>query len=417
MAFDFPTAPTLGQVFTSGGARYVWNGYGWVQQVPAGSASTEYVDAQDALRVRHDAVQGLTAAQQEQARVNIYAAPFDALAFGGMQINGSMEVSQEYGGTLRTAAANYALDGFLVTNNGGSVIQTQQVADAPPGFVNSLKITVTTADAVMAAGSYAFIFSNIEGYRTAGLQFGTASPQPLTIGFWVKAHRPGTYSGSARNSALTRFYAFTFVVNAADTWEFKTITIPTGDTTGAWLTTNGIGLRLSWVIASGTNLLGAPNVWAAGVAAGVTGTINGVAATTDTFQITGVIVLPGLVAPSAARSPFIMRPYANELMLAERQFRFAAPEGAGMASSATACDFGVRHPGLRAAPTPALTGPAIIIIPGSANPTQSAADVSMPLGGGVDAGCYRFGNFTGLVFAAPYVWAFSGGRLKLDARL
>ena len=37
----------------------------------------------------------LTETREEAARSNIYAAPFDALAYNGMQINGSMEVSQE----------------------------------------------------------------------------------------------------------------------------------------------------------------------------------------------------------------------------------------------------------------------------------------------------------------------------------
>ena len=38
--------------------------------------------------VRYDTAQSLTAAQQQQARQNIYAAPFDAMAYSGLQING-----------------------------------------------------------------------------------------------------------------------------------------------------------------------------------------------------------------------------------------------------------------------------------------------------------------------------------------
>jgi hypothetical protein len=29
MAFDFPNSPTLGQVYTSSGVSFSWNGYGW----------------------------------------------------------------------------------------------------------------------------------------------------------------------------------------------------------------------------------------------------------------------------------------------------------------------------------------------------------------------------------------------------
>ena len=63
-----------------------------------GYSTTAAADANIAAKaVRYDASQGLTAAQQLQGRQNIYAAPFDAMAYSGMQINGGMEVSQENG--------------------------------------------------------------------------------------------------------------------------------------------------------------------------------------------------------------------------------------------------------------------------------------------------------------------------------
>jgi hypothetical protein len=74
-------------------------------------------------------------------------------------------------------------------------------------------------------------------------------------------------------------------------------------------------------MASGTTFAGPANAWAAGNFIGATGTTNGVAALTDTFQITGVIVLPGIEAPSAARSPFIMRPFDQELAVCKRYWQ------------------------------------------------------------------------------------------------
>jgi hypothetical protein len=46
-----------------------------------------------------------------------------------------------------------------------------------------------------------------------------------------------------------------------------------------------------------------------------------VAATSDVFRITGVVVLPGIEAPSAARSPLIMRPYDQELLICQRYWQ------------------------------------------------------------------------------------------------
>lgn len=42
MAMDFPAGPVLGQVYTSGGATYTWNGYAWASGGGA-AGSADYV--------------------------------------------------------------------------------------------------------------------------------------------------------------------------------------------------------------------------------------------------------------------------------------------------------------------------------------------------------------------------------------
>lgn len=265
----------------------------------------------------------LTATEQAQARANLYAAPFDALAYNGMQVNGSMEVSQQSGAALSSGITNavpYAVDCVKALALGTThVIKYQQVVDAPDGFTNSVKLTVTTANPSPAAGDAVGFSIPIEGVRILRLAFGTASAQSLTIGFWVKAHRTGTYSGSITNNANDRSYPFSFAVSASDTWEFKTVTIP-GDTSGTWLTDTSIGMFVVFSMMAGTTFTATANTWGAGLKLGATGTINGVAATTDTFQITGVIVLPGTEAPSSTRSALIMRNLSEEYDLCQRYY-------------------------------------------------------------------------------------------------
>ncbi|MGN6147506.1 MAG: hypothetical protein ACTHPD_03100, partial [Rhizomicrobium sp.] len=67
--------------------------------------------------------------------------------------------------------------------------------------------------------------------------------------------------------------------------------------------------------------------WAASDLTGVTATTNGVAATSDVFQITGLGIVP-LVAgvsyadiPDAAHAPFIVRPYPTDAALAKRFYQ------------------------------------------------------------------------------------------------
>ena len=109
-------------------------------------------------------------------------------------------------------------------------------------------------------------------------------------------------------------YAFVYTQNVADTAEYKTITVP-GFTGGAWNTTNGVGMSVSFAMASGTTYsASSANNWVAGNFVAAPGQVNGITATSDVFRITGVVVLPGIEAPSAARSPFIMRPFDQELV-------------------------------------------------------------------------------------------------------
>jgi hypothetical protein len=181
-----------------------------------GAATKQMIDK----AVSYAVAQALTAAQQTQARANIAAAPIDALAYSGMQINGSTEVSQERGATALALAAvgqgSFYCDQWQVYSMGAAV-SVQQVADAPPGFASSIKFTVTTAKAVLAATDQTLIYQNIEGYRVSRLAFGNAAAQSVTIAFWSKIHRTGTYGGSLKNGlAPVRSYPFTFTQNVAD---------------------------------------------------------------------------------------------------------------------------------------------------------------------------------------------------------
>jgi hypothetical protein len=358
----------------------------------------------------------LGAADAATARLAVEAAPFDAAAFNGLQLNGSMEVSQEKGTTLWTpSSSNYVADGITLNFMGSMVLQAQQVSDAPPGYQKSLKITVTTAEASLAVGSYAFVEAPIEGYRVARLAFGGASAQPVSLGFWLKMHRAGTYPLALRNTS-GRGYPTTFTVNAADTWEFKTFTIA-GDQSGTWLTTNGVGLRVSIGLACGVNNQAGGNAWNAFGNIAPTGALtNGVAATSDTFQITGVIVLPGIELPSSSRAPLIMRPYDQELALCKRYFYNGVPPARGnIGASGQVSRAASRHPTtMRAAPSLVLVS-ALPVFDGAATSTvtsiaanYSTVDV-LEFDGAGSAGLTA--NRIGAVYQG------GGGNLNVDARL
>jgi len=250
-------------------------------------------------------------------------APLDALAYSGMQVNGSMDVSQERGNTAFVIPASaYAGDNWVVGSNGAQNVgcYPQGNGASPPGITQHLCIYTNTANAAPTAANHVLIYQPIEGYRVARLAWGTANASPITLGFWVhSAARAGLASGSIRNAATSRSYPFSFTINAANTWEYKTVTIP-GDTTGTWEITTGIGMFVTFAVMAGSSWLTTAGAWTAGSFLGATGTTNFVAATSDLYRVTGVVVLPGIVAPTAAQSPLIMRPYDVELQLCQRYF-------------------------------------------------------------------------------------------------
>ena len=196
----------------------------------------------------------------------MYAAPFDALAYNGMQINGSMDVSQELGTTGTSTSNAYALDGWLISYSSGMVITAAQFTWGRRGGNSEIRLELlsATAKVSLVAGDTVGLQHRIEGYRIARLGFGTAKRSRSHWGFGQHIHRTGIYSCGIRNGGGTRSYVTTYTQNVSDTYEYKTVTIP-GDTTGTWLSTNGIGFIVDFAMASGATMtVPAANVWTSG---------------------------------------------------------------------------------------------------------------------------------------------------------
>ncbi len=234
-------------------------------------------------------------------------------------INGDMRIDQRNAGasvSVTNAAAYYAVDRFRMSGTASSGVFTgQQVADAPASFVNSLKITVTTADASLAAADEYHVSQSIEGFNTSDLSFGTADAKPVTLSFWVKSSITGYYGGSLSNSALNRTYPFTYSISSANTWELKTVTV-LGDTSGTWLQTNVTGIRVFFGLGLGSNFSGPAGAWASAPYISATGSTNLLATNGATFYITGVQLEAGSVA-----TPFERRSYGQELYLCQRYYQ------------------------------------------------------------------------------------------------
>jgi hypothetical protein len=247
----------------------------------------------------------------------------NTFAFKNRIINGAMQIDQRNAGASVTAttASLYTLDrwqSFASVNSKFTIQQNAASVTPPVGFTNYLGITSSAATTVGSTDYYGMIHK-IEGLNTADLAWGTANAATVTLSFWVRSSLTGTFGGVLQNSAGNRSYPFTYTINAANTWEKETITIA-GDTSGTWLTTNGIGITLLFGLGVGSTYSGTAGAWSGSGLFSATGATSVVGTNGATFYITGVQLEKGRLATS-----FDYRPYGTELQLCQRYYyRIAA---------------------------------------------------------------------------------------------
>jgi hypothetical protein len=225
-------------------------------------------------------------------------------------INGDMRIDQVLSGaaTTPTASGVVLVDRWKCGITQSSKLTFQQVADAPPGFKFSQKITVASQYSPIAADAFN-ISQSIEGQNIVDLGFGTASPATITVSLWVKGSVAGNYSAFVTNGSRS----YIGIVPVTTTWARQFVTL-IADSTGTWATDNTVGLALAFDLGSGSNYNGTAGAWAAGNFSRTTGTVTFVNQTAGaTLNITGVQLEIGTQA-----TPFEQRPYGMEYSMVQR---------------------------------------------------------------------------------------------------
>ena len=234
-------------------------------------------------------------------------------------INGAMQVAQR--GTSVTAKTNTAyqtVDRFLTETNGATYDHSQSTTvPSGQGFSYSLKAVIDGAFTPTSAQYFIPFEQRIEGQNLQHLAYGTSDAKSVTLSFWIRSSKTGTYvvEFSNFNSTQSRKYSKQYTIDAADTWEYKTLTWE-GDTVRSFDNTNDVeGVFYWWVTAgtdfnSGTIPSGWENSTTANRAVGVPTSL----ADNDEYYLTGVQVEVG------EATPFEHRSYADELQRCMRYY-------------------------------------------------------------------------------------------------
>ena len=243
-------------------------------------------------------------------------------------INGAMQVDQrgsytitttgspEYGGPDRFHMWSYTSTEQVV----GDVTQSTDVPSGN-GFGYSRKFDVTTAESAVASAEALIMAQLIEAQNLQHLEYGTSSAKDVTMSFWIKSTKTGTYCFFINQEDGSRIYVKEYTVNASDTWEKKIITIP-GDASGTINNDNGRGLWVGWVLMAGTDRQGTANAWrATGADYATSNQVNAVDSASNNIYLTGVQLEVGDTA-----TDFEHRTFGDELARCQRYYQFYGKE-------------------------------------------------------------------------------------------
>lgn len=181
---------------------------------------------------------------------------------------------------------SHPYDGWRVGLGGIASINTDRVSGDYPtsNLASSFKATYPTAHTITST-SFNYFEQNLDGIDAKNL-----IDVEFTLSFWVKSSTSGTFAVSLQKFDSTYSYIAPVIVNTANTWEFKEITVSGGLPNSLGFEKSGVGsLRVRFCPVAGSNYqTSTVSQWIAGNYLGVTGNMNVAASANNTFHFTGV---------------------------------------------------------------------------------------------------------------------------------
>ena len=243
-------------------------------------------------------------------------------SFRNIIINGDMSIAQRGAGPSGAFASGQYIQGadrFKIDISNMGNWKSAQSTDVPSGqgFNYSLKLDCDSADASPSAGDFIYLNQPIEGFNTASFKFGSSSAESLTLSFWVKSNKTGTYIVRFYDIDNQRVQSQSYTISSASTWEKKTITI-SGDTVSGPNFDNGYAFAVNWCLGAGTTYTsGTLNTsWNSVTSADqFVGQVNLADSTSNEWYITGAQLEVGTTA-----SDFEFVPYDVNLKRCQRYY-------------------------------------------------------------------------------------------------
>jgi len=240
-------------------------------------------------------------------------------------INGDMQIAQRStSATGKTGIGYHSLDRFLsVITSMGTWTQSQST-DVPTGqgFLSSLKMDCTTAKTSPDSNSALILIQRIEGQNLQMLKYGASSAETITLSFWVKSAKTGTYIIELDQHGNSKDYSQSYTINSANTWEKKVMTF-SGDTASSLANDNTQQLEINFWLGAGSDYSsGTLNTsWASTTNANrAVGQVNLADSTSNDWYITGVQLEVGTFDANSI-PPFQFEDRGTSLLRCQRYYQ------------------------------------------------------------------------------------------------
>ncbi len=235
-------------------------------------------------------------------------------------INGAMQVAQRGSTSTGNTVGGYkTCDRWELSLTSAGTWTVTQSSTCPDGFNNSIKLDCTTANTSLSANSFLSIRTAFEGQDLRRFAKGTTSAKAMTISFYVKTNKNGTYAVELYDVDNTKIATSLYTVSN-NNWNRYEFTIPASTNTGQFVNDNNKSMSLGFILAAGTNYTNG-NQYGFFVqgsnlnrAAGLT--VNLADSTSNDFYLTGVQMEEGEIA-----TPFEHRTYHDEFLKCCRYYQ------------------------------------------------------------------------------------------------
>ena len=277
----------------------------------------------DAIRHNSATSDAITTAADGTCTAKLTSIGGGGLSHRNIIINGAMNVAQRGSNVAVSDGSNegyQSLDRYKTYTNNSGAYTVSQDTDVPTDysfgrFRNSYKVDVTTADTSIGASDLIRVEQDIEAQdiSNSGWDY-TSSNGKLTLSFWVKSVKAGTYVVVVQTADGTAHsYALEYTLSA-NTWTHVTKTIP-GNSNLTIDDDNGVGLRIHWILCSGSDNNLTADTWTSGLKYGTTNQANLFDSTSNNWYLTGVQLEVGDTATT-----FEHRSHGDELRRCQRYY-------------------------------------------------------------------------------------------------